>query len=348
MKMNNKFPKDFYLTFSRDFTFFSTFLLGTEMVQGFDEYIGVHYEQCFYTHSKTQIDFYRSQADETRFTSFVGTKCLKDEAYLQNICSTLHALTDQITDFLKANKKLTIENLDTYLDFSAKHSAYHLAVYWAGDYVGALPEAPETKEVLKLLFETRAYNEHILPDIEKWIMPQAYVSLLTKDELINYVKIGQKPDDAELKARDQFALVSIDQKAIRVFSGDGARKTFALIENDLGLSAASHFDGTLRGVGVSKGVYRGVVQNIPLPEGFTNVKPGAVVVAGQTRPHYNQFIKKAGAIVVDEGAMLGHAAILSREFKLPTIIGTKFGTKVLKDGDVVEVDADNGIVRKID
>jgi len=52
-----------------------------------------------------------------------------------------------------------------------------------------------------------------------------------------------------------------------------------------------------------------------------------------------------GAIITDEGGITSHAAIMSREFKKPCIIGTKIATQVLKDGDLVEVDADNGVVR---
>ena len=42
-----------------------------------------------------------------------------------------------------------------------------------------------------------------------------------------------------------------------------------------------------------------------------------------------------------------HAAIVARELNIPCVIGTKIATKVLKDGDIVEVDADKGVVRKI-
>ena len=55
-------------------------------------------------------------------------------------------------------------------------------------------------------------------------------------------------------------------------------------------------------------------------------------------------MKKASAIITDEGGIICHAAIASRELKKPCIIGTKIATKILKDGDLVEVDADNGIV----
>ncbi|TSC53383.1 MAG: pyruvate, water dikinase, partial [Parcubacteria group bacterium LiPW_39] len=53
------------------------------------------------------------------------------------------------------------------------------------------------------------------------------------------------------------------------------------------------------------------------------------------------------AIITDQGGILCHAAIISREMEIPCIINTKIATKVLKDGDLVEVDAEKGIVKKI-
>ena len=58
-------------------------------------------------------------------------------------------------------------------------------------------------------------------------------------------------------------------------------------------------------------------------------------------------MEKASAFITDEGGILCHASIISREMKKPCIIGTKIVTKVLKDGDLVEVDANRGVVRVI-
>jgi pyruvate,water dikinase len=58
-------------------------------------------------------------------------------------------------------------------------------------------------------------------------------------------------------------------------------------------------------------------------------------------------MKKAGAIITNSGGITCHAAIVAREIKIPTLIGTKIATKIFKDGDLVEVDANKGIVRKI-
>ena len=57
-------------------------------------------------------------------------------------------------------------------------------------------------------------------------------------------------------------------------------------------------------------------------------------------------MEKAAAIVTDIGGITTHAAIISRELGIPCIIGTKIATKLLKDGDYIEVDAENGIVKK--
>ena len=72
---------------------------------------------------------------------------------------------------------------------------------------------------------------------------------------------------------------------------------------------------------------------------------GDILVSQHTNPNLIPLIKKAAAIVTDEGGITSHAAIVARELKIPCIIGTKIATQVLKDGDVVEVDADKGVVR---
>ena len=66
-----------------------------------------------------------------------------------------------------------------------------------------------------------------------------------------------------------------------------------------------------------------------------------------TRPDYIAGMKKAAAIVTNEGGITCHAAIVSRELGIPCIIGTKIATQVFKDGDLVEVNANHGWVRKI-
>lgn len=72
-----------------------------------------------------------------------------------------------------------------------------------------------------------------------------------------------------------------------------------------------------------------------------------IIVSLMTVPAFNPYLKKAKAIVTDEGGITCHAAIVAREFKIPCMVGTKIATKVLKDGNLVEVDATRGLVRKL-
>ena len=69
------------------------------------------------------------------------------------------------------------------------------------------------------------------------------------------------------------------------------------------------------------------------------------MVSIATNPDIVPAMKKAGAIVTEQGGITSHAAIVSRELRTPCVIGTKIATKVLKDGMVVEVDANKGIVK---
>lgn len=81
---------------------------------------------------------------------------------------------------------------------------------------------------------------------------------------------------------------------------------------------------------------------------ITEVQEGDVLVTGMTNPQMIPMLKKAAAIITDEGGITCHAAIISRELKKPCIVGTKNATQVLKNGDYVEVDANHGVVHLIE
>lgn len=78
------------------------------------------------------------------------------------------------------------------------------------------------------------------------------------------------------------------------------------------------------------------------------VEKGDIIVISMTDPHYIPVMEKASAFVTDFGGILCHAAIVAREMKKPCVIGTKRATKIFKDGDLLEVDAEKGLVRKVD
>lgn len=103
----------------------------------------------------------------------------------------------------------------------------------------------------------------------------------------------------------------------------------------------------IKGDAAYRGKVRGRVKIVLDIGGLSSFQKGKILVTPMTTPDFILAIEKAKAIVTDKGGIGCHAAIISREFKIPCVIGTKIATKVLKDGDLVEVDARKGIVRKL-
>jgi phosphohistidine swiveling domain-containing protein len=110
----------------------------------------------------------------------------------------------------------------------------------------------------------------------------------------------------------------------------------------------------LKGSIGNRGYYRGIVRKIEFDlkkhnyvKEIQRMKKGEVLVSGTTGPELILACKKAGAIITEEGGIASHAAIVSRELGIPSVIGTKIATKVLNDGDLVEVDANKGIIKII-
>lgn len=89
----------------------------------------------------------------------------------------------------------------------------------------------------------------------------------------------------------------------------------------------------------------GRVKVVNRAEEIYKVNHGDVVVAPMTSPDFMPALRKCVAIVTNFGGITCHAAIISREFNIPCVVGTNNATEILKDGDLVEVDADNGIVK---
>ena len=102
----------------------------------------------------------------------------------------------------------------------------------------------------------------------------------------------------------------------------------------------------IKGRPASGGKAKGRVKLIATYEDFKKMEEGDVLVTPMTRPEHVPIMKKAAAIITDEGGLTCHAAIISRELGIPCIVGTQVATMILKDGELVEVDADSGVVKR--
>jgi phosphohistidine swiveling domain-containing protein len=95
------------------------------------------------------------------------------------------------------------------------------------------------------------------------------------------------------------------------------------------------------------GLVQGRVKVVFNRQQAAKVRKGDILVATMTTPWFIPLMQKAAAYVTDEGGIMCHAAVIAREYKKPCVIGTKIATKVLRDGDLVEVNANQGRVRKL-
>ena len=119
------------------------------------------------------------------------------------------------------------------------------------------------------------------------------------------------------------------------------------VENIKNLLKKHVREKNITGLLVFSGKVKGRVNRIMSVKEIKKMKNKDILVCPMTNPDYMPAITKAKAIVTDEGGLLCHAAIISREFKIPCVVGTKIATQILKDGDYVEIDAEKGIVKVI-
>ncbi len=146
------------------------------------------------------------------------------------------------------------------------------------------------------------------------------------------------------KRIDNEFVVCADKFSINILSNDDRLIFKRLIYKQ-------NSNSSLKGIVASKGdskIYRAKVKVLFDAKECLKIEDGDILVAPMTTPDYISGMKKAIGFITDEGGITCHAAIVSREMKKPCIISTKNATKVLKDGDIVEMNVDDGTIKKID
>ena len=166
-------------------------------------------------------------------------------------------------------------------------------------------------------------------------------------ELMRYIKTEEFPNVASIRneleeRRKRCVFITLKQGSY-VLKGKEAEDYIKILKEQIRTQGADIIKGSC----ASRGKAKGIVKVCRGEKEIAKMEKGRILVACMTQPEFLPAMKKAIAIITDEGGLTCHAAIISRELGIPCVIGTKTATQVLKDGDLVEVDADKGIVRKI-
>ncbi len=169
------------------------------------------------------------------------------------------------------------------------------------------------------------------------------IVFLTTEEIKSLDRGINDGINIKIKERQKGFGMYKENGVIHISVGDELREQL----KDLGLivlgSEVKEFKGNIG----CKGLVTGIVAVVLVPADNVKVKKGMVLVAPETTPDFIPAMARAAAFVTDRGGVTSHAAIVAREMGKPCIIGTQIATQVLKDGDLVEVDAVKGIVKKI-
>lgn len=175
------------------------------------------------------------------------------------------------------------------------------------------------------------------------------------DELVTILKEGGHVNDCVLdkaNRRNEFLVASKENGEYKFYTDEEARKMAKKVRKEI-KKDITEMRGDVASVGYAKG--RVIILPIgigkegieKLKQKMSTMKKGDILVAATTGPEMIMACRKATAIVAEEGGINSHAAIISRELEIPGIVNTKIATKVLHDGDTIEVDANKGIIKII-
>ncbi len=271
-------------------------------------------------------------------------KRLNDTDYYKKLVKIFYDQWELIMPVLSGEKKLrTMEEFKEYFDNLNKWWSA-MAVITVAPISGGLNKKIED-QFMKMRKETESYTEKqddIFIDFIAEALPELkdLTFIITPDEIFNYKNLSTE-DIANIKKRANGYFLANNKVSLI-----GELENY-LQEHDLEFENIKIDEQIeeIKGQTASLGKIKGKVRKILLKDELANLQAGEVLVTVMTSPEFVPAMKKAAAIITDEGGVTCHAAIVSRELKKPCIIGTKIATQVLKDGMEVEVDADNGVVK---
>lgn len=170
--------------------------------------------------------------------------------------------------------------------------------------------------------------------------------LLYEADIIDCL-LGKKDAGKFLESNNKFRGFGYNQTMSKRFylSSTEVAKLFNFIEKR---ARSIQGDNEQQGVCASVGKARGSVRIVSSPEQNDKVNDGDILITYATTVDYLPAMKKAAAIITEVGGLTCHAAVISREFEIPCIVALKNAMKNFKDGDLVEVDADKGVVRVLE
>lgn len=288
------------------------------------------------------------QSDRDLLGKYLASQENKKPGLGKVVSKDLREQVDKVLPFMQKyiKGKITLKLYREFWDKILEYYHPHINVKYVVDYL----TNAQLKKLMPDFEGARVYAEDVFEISEDFVYkfakdfakdvkyPWKDVLALTKQEVYFFPKTRKLPSHKVLQQRFKQSALIFDEKGSQVFIGKDVGKIEQIVIEDKKV-------GVLKGASAFPGKVVAVARVINDPKLGNRLKKGEVLVSGMTRPEFLPIMKRASAFVTDSGGMLCHAAIVAREMKKPCVIGTQQATKVLKDGDLIEVDADRGEVR---
>ncbi len=241
--------------------------------------------------------------------------------------------------------------------WATMYPGYMFSVFLPGPFAEAFKEAKgeAAEKYLKAQYDNRVFLEGLFEQVDAFVRDMAcsrletlgiarrFAHLLTVSELREMFVRGVAPKQDILDTRTSGYVLFGDELVIgksfsELLGKRGYRYSFLETEE------VQSFKGS---IAFKAPAVTGSVRLVFTHDDIKLFPKDAILVTAMTSPDFVPAMKTASAIVTDEGGVTCHAAIVARELGKPCIIGTKIATKVLKDGDEIEVDAEQGVIKII-
>lgn len=206
------------------------------------------------------------------------------------------------------------------------------------------------EELNPIFFEKSGLLYNLLGKLsDQFDIPRADLDWYTIQDIKDIFN-GKRVSDDEINRRKKaFILVGTEDTQCALYSGDEALKIFEPFKQKIDYSSK-----ILKGKTANKGkivrarvkvISRDYADSSAMQKEMDEMDKGDILVSETTEPALMDALRKASAIVTDVGGMLSHAAITARELDKPCIVDTQIASKILRDGDLVEVDTEKGIIK---
>lgn len=346
----------------RELPLLTVYIASESYMKSMKKEVGWAFKNYFFVIRDGIEQGYRFEDDFVKLKKFLN-QIKNKSAFLKQIYKKLKIYSEQYKKLLETTEKQILKNKnnrdllnlfkDIYQTEKKLYAVLHIPLYFESAINNlrgriirndlkrlAILRGEAAGLIFKMygdcfgFFEEFSRRFNIKRSLVTWMLPI---------EIKKSLKRGRPViSESILKKRFQLSILITKNTRTRLLIGDKAqrfiRKYFELFK-DVGDIKE------IRGKIAYRGRVFGIARIVIGKSDFPKIKNKDIVIAPTTSVHYVPYLKKVAAIVTDEGGITSHAAIISREMKKPCIIGTKIATKVLKDGQLVEVDANKGVVK---